>query len=57
MRSEIPQMVLRNSELSTLGVLTGAVGRAFDTAVAEQVYFKAIREKVRMELGMFLDHA
>ena len=48
-------MALRTSEVSAMSVLSGAVALAFESAVAGEVCFDTIREKVRMELDMYVD--
>ena len=46
-------MVLRTSELTAVSVLSGAVALALGSAVAGEVCFETVREKVRVELDMF----
>ena len=48
-------MALHTSELTALSVLPGAVGEAMESAVAGQVCFETIRERVRMELDLYVD--
>ena len=48
-------MALRTSELTALNVLTGAVALASESAVAGEVCFESVREKVRAELDMYVD--
>ena len=48
-------MALRTSELTALNVLTGAVALASGSAVAGEVCFESVREKVRAELDMYVD--
>ena len=49
------QMALRTSELTALNVLSGAVALELETAVAGEVCFETVREKVRMELDIYVD--
>ena len=46
---------LRTSELSAMSVLAGTVTIALGSAVAGEVCFETVREKVRTELGMHVD--
>ena len=48
-------MAARTSELTALSVLSGAVGLALESAVAGEVCFESVREKVRAELDMHVD--
>ena len=48
-------MALRTSELTAMSVLTGAVTLQFESAVAGEVAFESVREKVRGELDMYVD--
>ena len=48
-------MALRTSELTALNVLSGAVALALESAVAGEVCFESVREKVRLELDMYVD--
>ena len=48
-------MAARTSELTALSVLSGAVGLALESAVAGEVCFESVREKVRLELDMYVD--
>ena len=48
-------MALRTSELTALNVLSGAVALAMGSAVAGEVCFESVREKVRAELDMYVD--
>ena len=48
-------LALRTSELTAMSVLSGAVAFALGSAVAEDMCFETIREKVRMELDMYVD--
>ena len=48
-------MAARTSELTALSELSGAVGLALESAVAGEVCFETVREKVRMELDMYVD--
>ncbi len=49
------QVALRTTELTALAVLTGAVTRELESAVADSVAFETVKEKVRKELDMFVD--
>ena len=46
-------MALRTSELTAVNVRSGAVALALESAVAGEVCFETVREKVRVELDMF----
>ena len=48
-------MAARTSELTALSVLSGAVALALGSAVAGEVCFESVREKVRAELDLHLD--
>ena len=48
-------MARRTSELTAMAVLTGAVTLEYESAVAGQVAFESVREKVREELNMYVD--
>ena len=48
-------MALRTSELTAMAVLTGAVTLEYESAVAGQVAFESVREKVRGELDLYVD--
>ena len=48
-------MAARTSELTALSVLSGAVALALESAVAGEVCFETVREKVRMELDFYVD--
>ena len=48
-------MALRTSELMALNVLTGAVALELGSAVAGEVCFESVREKVPLELDMYVD--
>ena len=48
-------MALRTSELTAVNVLSGAVALELESAVAGEVCFETVREKVRMELDMYVD--
>ena len=50
-------MALRTSELTAVSVLSGAVAFELGSAVAEEVCFETVREKVRMELDMYVDQS
>ena len=49
------QVALKTSELTALAVLTGAVGRELETAVAGKVVFETVKEKVQAELHEYVD--
>jgi hypothetical protein len=49
------QMALHTTELTAMAVLTGAVAFELQSAVAEEVAFESVKEKVRGELDMFVD--
>ena len=49
------QLALQTSELTALAVLTGRVGLELEGAVASQVSFETVKEKVRTELDQFVD--
>ena len=46
---------LRTSELTALAVLSGPVTLELESAVADQVSFEGVREKVRHELDVYVD--
>ncbi len=46
---------LRTSELTAMSVLSGAVAFELGSAVADEVCFETVREKVRTELDMYVD--
>ena len=48
-------MALRTSELTALSVLSGAVALVLESALAGEVCFETVREKVRVELDMYVD--
>ncbi len=48
-------MALRTSELTAVSVLTGAVALALESAVATEVCFETVREKVGVELDIYVD--
>ena len=48
-------MALRTSELTALNVLTSAVALQLGSAIAGEVCFESVREKVRAELDMYVD--
>ena len=48
-------MALHTSELTALSVLSGAVGKEMESAVAGLVCFETVRERVRIELDMYVD--
>ena len=48
-------IALRTSELTAMSVLSGAVTLALESAVAGEVCFETIREKVRVELDIYVD--
>ena len=48
-------MAARTSELTALSVLSGAVALALGSAVAGEVCFESVREKVRAELDLYVD--
>ena len=48
-------MALRTSELTAVNVLSGAVALALESAVAGEVCFETVREKVRVELDIYVD--
>ena len=45
-------VAIRNSELTAVCVLSGAVALALESAVAGEVCFESVREKVRAELAL-----
>ncbi len=49
------EMALKATELTTLAVLSGAVALAYESAVAENIAFETVREKVRNESEHFVD--
>ena len=53
--NNVQHMALRTSELTAMAVLTGAVGLALESAVAGEVAFESVQEKVRDELDMCVD--
>ena len=48
-------MALRTSELTAMAVLSGAVAHQLESAVAGEVAFETVKEKVRGELNMYVD--
>ena len=52
--NKVQSMALRTSELTALNVLTGAVTLR-ERAVAGEVCFESVRERVRAELDMYVD--
>ena len=48
-------LALHTTELTALAVLTGAVTLQLESAVAEQISFETVKEKVRHELDMYVD--
>ena len=48
-------MALRTSELTAMAVLTGEVTLQWESAVAGEVAFESVREKLRGELDMYVD--
>ena len=50
-------MALRTSELTAMIVLSGAITLELESAVAGEVCFETVREKVRAELDMYVDMA
>ena len=48
-------MALRTSELTAMAVLSGAVALQLESAVAGEVAFESVKEKVRGELHMYVD--
>ena len=50
-------VALRTSELTALKVLSGAVALECDAAIASDVCFESVREKVRAELDLYVDMA
>ena len=51
------QVALHTTELTALAVLTGVVTLELESAVADQVAFESVKEKVRGELDMYVDQA
>ncbi len=49
------QLALRTSELTALAVLTGAVGLEMESAVAAEVAFETVKDKVRHQSDMYVD--
>ena len=48
-------MALRTSELTAMAVLSGAVALQLESAVAGEVAFESVKEKVRVQLHMYVD--
>ena len=48
-------VALQTSELTAMAVLSGAVTKELESAVADRVAFETVKEKVRRELDIFVD--